>query len=1672
MLRLAWAAMRRCARVTVHPSEVALTSVRPCHPSASRVLLSLLLLFLLSFLAPSPCLSQTSSSVRADYVYTNHTGVPVLDSSYTLTITQFRSNESPNIQLSLPFAFNYWGSLSSTVYLSPNGAVQLDNSLECCTSCNSAPGTCCYFVNYALATLTPYGVVYSCSFSVNYYNLIAVSLTDLAPATSNSLVYGYSNRAVSFVGNTSVWNASYPFIIQYHQVPLAMPIGGLTGNPGLMSPVGVNFTFGVGLYPTGRIDLYYWNISDPALFDGWQFTRLWMVGLRQPAGQSQSNAHASDYADPNALVLPSNGTYLPRSQVVSNVTWSFWPIGYSTCSSPSRAVTQGGTIVRIVLKDYANSTANFTWQCVYRTQPSGGDTVGVVAAMYDPVDNELRCTNPPAAIGLTLYIALTADGVLLPLQPMPLSYVNTTSPYAPALYSGPDSFLSLELFCQSCTPFRPATCWYDCAGVLHGPAVLDECGTCVGGSTGLAWNGALDCLGVCYGPFVNVSGRCVCPSSQSCDSLPRYTNYVGSANTQYLASINSTLLAGSVPDPIIGYYDVRYTGVYGFTPVSAPLQEPLAFSFPFYTGSYNYVYVSPMGGFFFTFPSPTCLAHAAIALYDGTNACQYNLIAGYLAEFDISPSAASSYSFISTTTVFSVRFDKMHLASASIGAPLVSFSISIYPSGRILIQHQSVVAPSTIASIGGLAYTRQVLVGVMTTPRSASDLQLVYPSPFLPSQQVNGIFGLAAENEWRPTAVSTGTFPNRALIGKNGTVDFIPFGANTCIAPSYGSAAGGQLLHLNPSLAQSPYLAYVNLSCIVSGQLSPAVYNPTLHSLDCTMPPSSILATASVGLSDDQGNLVTLNRVYYQYVDPTEWEVTPSIYAQEYTTSALCNACYSAALSINTVYCYLDCNYDWRGSAFRDGCGSCVGGLTGNAVDVAKDCYGTCFGRYTLELLANYTQCACTIIPGLTSTQSGCAIVPTMHPTPSVYAQYIDSFTPLTSPLNHTAGNVSLQSLASSTNLLPLNLPFTFPFFAAPLRQVFVDADGAVYLTSTTPACAAQGSLSLWQGNSSCLHMLIAGALTALTPNSSSSSLPSFTSTISYSLSPTRLEVYYGQGPNSLVVSLSSDGSISLTLNAVSDPGGQWLVGVRLGVAAASPLMPFPAVVTASSYGQTCGAFACLYTGLPTSFISPTELQYLPNATYTSGYYPDRSRFAQPVTGTLTFCPLSIYFCLSPKQGPARGGTWVSFLNNVTLCSSADCCALRMNVSCNFGLVRVPARFDVGLDAFRCQVPAGMVGSVVNVWLEESGRQVGMAAPLFWTYNDTALMPVSGADVEQLLCHDCGAYLAGYCTKDCTGTWRGNATLDQCGVCVPPTNTTAISTAQWVATSATTPYSPVTDCLGVCYGPFTSLNASIHLPGGLQVPQCGCSVVAEPNALRSVATFPYTVLCAVWQRVDGAVELRDTLDGLKWYQVAVFVMVAMALLVGVGMEGLKWGRYVRRRMRMTPAERDRERRRRERRRQRERDRRERRRRLALGLPLPNQDVLPPGVAAVPVSPEPPAAMGVAGEGLRQRVVAGVGGELQAGLMQGDGAGAAIVPTVAPVVPTVAPPATGFGARMGAVVRRNSGGGGGGGGVVLSASEAAALTHLHGMGFNDDAVLVPLVRRCRGDVNAVINQLLR
>mmetsp|Transcript_443 Transcript_443/g.663 ORF Transcript_443/g.663 Transcript_443/m.663 type:complete len:228 (+) Transcript_443:45-728(+) len=75
-----------------------------------------------------------------------------------------------------------------------------------------------------------------------------------------------------------------------------------------------------------------------------------------------------------------------------------------------------------------------------------------------------------------------------------------------------DAALNQKGGCGECSTFNSLYCKTDCSGVGNGNAYIDDCGTCVGGTTKLLPNQDKDCQGICFGPFrTNQSGDCICP---------------------------------------------------------------------------------------------------------------------------------------------------------------------------------------------------------------------------------------------------------------------------------------------------------------------------------------------------------------------------------------------------------------------------------------------------------------------------------------------------------------------------------------------------------------------------------------------------------------------------------------------------------------------------------------------------------------------------------------------------------------------------------------------------------------------------------------------------------------------------------------------------------------------------------------------------------------------------------------------------------------------------------------------------------------------------------------------------------------------------------------------------------------------------------------------------------
>ena len=95
-----------------------------------------------------------------------------------------------------------------------------------------------------------------------------------------------------------------------------------------------------------------------------------------------------------------------------------------------------------------------------------------------------------------------------------------------------------------CLFVSPPLCIHrDCSGVCFGSAVIDTCGYCTGGMTGLQFDQHLDCSGTCNGPFVADCGVCYNPASPI--GLATYRDCTGECNGRAQIDVCGVCFGGS-----------------------------------------------------------------------------------------------------------------------------------------------------------------------------------------------------------------------------------------------------------------------------------------------------------------------------------------------------------------------------------------------------------------------------------------------------------------------------------------------------------------------------------------------------------------------------------------------------------------------------------------------------------------------------------------------------------------------------------------------------------------------------------------------------------------------------------------------------------------------------------------------------------------------------------------------------------------------------------------------------------------------------------------------------------------------------------------------------------------------------------------------------------------------
>eukprot|EP00466_Bigelowiella_natans_P000126 jgi/Bigna1/84807/estExt_fgenesh1_pg.C_10107 len=142
-----------------------------------------------------------------------------------------------------------------------------------------------------------------------------------------------------------------------------------------------------------------------------------------------------------------------------------------------------------------------------------GGSMRTTGAYYDQHLKAIICTSLPGLVDSSSSRRSVTVGVRI-------SFLNGGGEAGPFVFITLDPSLSpldntLQLNqkgCGECSTFNALNCKTDCAGIGNGDAYIDDCGTCVGGSTKLLPNQEKDCQGICFGPFrQNQSGDCICP---------------------------------------------------------------------------------------------------------------------------------------------------------------------------------------------------------------------------------------------------------------------------------------------------------------------------------------------------------------------------------------------------------------------------------------------------------------------------------------------------------------------------------------------------------------------------------------------------------------------------------------------------------------------------------------------------------------------------------------------------------------------------------------------------------------------------------------------------------------------------------------------------------------------------------------------------------------------------------------------------------------------------------------------------------------------------------------------------------------------------------------------------------------------------------------------------------
>jgi hypothetical protein len=425
------------------------------------------------------------------------------------------TDDTPLEYIPLGFHFNYYGTRSTSVWTNPNGGLQFTPTPPC---------GCCF------STYTSTG---RCDYNSSYYNMIALSVTDLAPIDNKNCHVKYNTLKEDKIFGLAFIN---------------VPLFGIDPKPG------PTWTFGVTISNKGKIATSYQKIYDTSNPPGTPPPTLaehvadsWIIGLRSPKAYNDALKTAdSTYSllNQDSWKTSIRGHYPPKKDVINGVQITYCPVPTSLCLQPSRGIVQGSGVGT---EETLTFTGNSPFGCNATDMPmkcrfylptnvqdsrfNGHVDTDVVYVSNSGSGNNnivktIKCKTPSI-------VATTVGGSALSWINIEIMYASKQgsdndihAPFTNYVWkSMPTSNLLKFQFLNTGVGTNINTC--DNTGTST--KVCDTCGSCGGTNTCITstcdgqYDSSIDCAGVC-------NGNGIIGTNNKCCESPLYLDCNGICN--------------------------------------------------------------------------------------------------------------------------------------------------------------------------------------------------------------------------------------------------------------------------------------------------------------------------------------------------------------------------------------------------------------------------------------------------------------------------------------------------------------------------------------------------------------------------------------------------------------------------------------------------------------------------------------------------------------------------------------------------------------------------------------------------------------------------------------------------------------------------------------------------------------------------------------------------------------------------------------------------------------------------------------------------------------------------------------------------------------------------------------------------------------------------------------